>query len=357
MARRKKGTSKSKRSINKAPEVQAHDPHEVVISESLITEPQPASFSTDHEHVVHRLSWARRWIVGTLRNKDQVPSTEEIDRNEKRRSVRQVLAEVKRYTEDRAEEFFGVWDYLIITLSVLSLLIIFAQLYPNISPEMIKLIQLFDLIICGIFLLDFSLRFTLARSKKAYLKWGWIDLISSLPMFDQLRVGRLFRLVRVVRAMRGALLGTKKLERKLQDPFVSVALISFICVFLGALSVLYLEAGVEGGNIKSARDAIWWALVTVTTVGYGDCTPVTNEGRFLAVILISAGIGLFGLFSVQCTQYLLREREKSEEETMERIEREIQQLRVDVSELKALLEKTTAPLASAQDVSKSDEAT
>ena len=312
------------------------------------------------EQVTHRSSWARRLINKALIKQEEEANTHPSQAHHpSENSVKQLISNVKQLTEENAEQLLGAWDYLIIVLSITSLGMLFVLLSKDLPSEIQKLIEVFDLMICGIFFVDFLLRLFMAPSKKHYLKWGWIDLISSLPMIDQLRVGRLFRVVRLVRAMKGAWIGTKKLDRRLQDPFISVALIAFICVIFGAISVLYLESGAPGGNIKSARDAIWWALVTVTTVGYGDFTPVTNEGRFLAVILMSAGIGIFGVFSVQCTQYLLREREKSEDEVLSGLREELKLLRTEVGELRSLILNQTQlhdplnPLVDAQSSSKS----
>ena len=243
------------------------------------------------------------------------------------KAIQGVLVGMRDYVRENTERFYGLWDYLIILLSITSVGMIFVQQIDAVSSEFIKLFTLFDHIICGLFFFDFSFRLFTAPSKRAYLKWGWIDLISSIPILDQLRWGRMFRLLRIVRAIKGTMRGHQRLERKIQDPFISVILIAFLCVFLGAISVLHLEAGVEGSNIKSARDAIWWALVTVTTVGYGDFTPITNEGRLVAVVLMSAGIGIFGVFSVQCTQYLMSHQKKDEDKELKALKEEVRALR------------------------------
>ena len=254
-------------------------------------------------------------------------------------SVSQTVKRIKKVTTLDREQFFGVWDYIIVTLSLVSLLTMFMQLNRNTSPELVKLLHLFDWITCAVFFADFIIRLSLAPSKLAYLRWGWIDLISSIPALEQLRFGRIFRLVRILRAIRGAVASTKKV--KLRDPFLSAVMIYFLCVFLGATSVLYLEAEVDGSNIKNARDAIWWAMVTVTTVGYGDFTPVTDEGRLLAVTLMSAGIGLFGVFSVQCTQYLLKRWQDDEVDKLEEIQTELSVVKTELISVQHTLNTLT----------------
>ena len=249
--------------------------------------------------------------------------------------ISKAIQRIRAATDLDREQLFGMWDYLIISLSIASMFMIFMQLHRDLSPELTKLLRVFDWVTCAFFFIDFLLRLVVATSKRAYLKWGWIDLISSIPMLEAFRWGRVFRLIRIVRAVRGAVKSTQKI--KVSDPFLSAVMIYSLCVFLGAASVLYLEAGVPGSNIKSARDAIWWAMVTVTTVGYGDFTPVTNEGRLLAVILMSSGIGLFGVFSVQCTQYLLKRWHDDEDHKIEQIQSELAEVRRELQQVHQLL--------------------
>jgi voltage-gated potassium channel len=157
-----------------------------------------------------------------------------------------------------------------------------------------------DDLICVIFLIDFIVRFSRAPSKLKFMKWGWIDLISSIPAFDILRAGRFIRLIRLIRILR-AVRSTKMLveyifRNRTRGTFAAVASLSVLLVIFASISVLNAET-VPHSNIKTAEDALWWAFVTVTTVGYGDKYPVTTEGRMIAAVLMVAGVGLFGTFT------------------------------------------------------------
>ena len=89
---------------------------------------------------------------------------------------------------------------------------------------------------------------------------------------------------------------THVFKNRAQGTFISVAIFAILIVVFSSIGILIVENDVNS-NIKTAEDAIWWAYVTVTTVGYGDKFPVTTEGRFIAIILMSTGVGLFGTFS------------------------------------------------------------
>jgi voltage-gated potassium channel len=80
-------------------------------------------------------------------------------------------------------------------------------------------------------------------------------------------------------------------------------------------------------NIKTAEDAVWWSVVTITTVGYGDRYPVTSEGRFLGGILMFAGVGLFATFSGFVAAWFLRPAEDKHEGGLDEIREELARLR------------------------------
>lgn len=103
--------------------------------------------------------------------------------------------------------------------------------------------------------------------------------------------------------------------------------------------MLQLEKGVEGSNIHNASDALWWAFVTITTVGYGDFYPVSHEGRVVAVILMTSGVGLFGTFTGFVASWFLEEdAEKQDAHVIANLRIEISDLRASVDTLKESLD-------------------
>lgn len=194
----------------------------------------------------------------------------------------------------------GPFQFSILVLSVLSLVAIAADSFVTLPTEISRLLQWVDLVACGMFLLDFVIRFRAAESKLGFMKWGWIDLLASVPAVEALRFGRVVRVLRVLRLLRGV----QSLRRLFAMMFVSrqgggaasVGIMMFLLIVGSSLGILWFER-VEGANIRTAGDAVWWSVTTVTTVGYGDRYPVTPEGRVIAGALMVAGVGLFGAFS------------------------------------------------------------
>ena len=82
----------------------------------------------------------------------------------------------------------------------------------------------------------------------------------------------------------------------MQGTLTSVLIIAVLLIIFSSIAILQVEHDPKS-NIKTASDALWWAYVTITTVGYGDRYPVTEEGRILAAVLMTAGVGLFGTFT------------------------------------------------------------
>jgi voltage-gated potassium channel len=203
-------------------------------------------------------------------------------------------------TPDQDRDHISVFQ---LGLLLLSLLLVGALLVDAVAPmpsEISSIIQSLDIVACGLFFLDFCVRFRRASSKRAFIKWGWIDLLACVPNVDVLRVGRIVRLLRVIRLLRGVRVGHRVisifLQNKSQSAFTSVLLTTLLLITFSSISILVVEEGSEA-NIKTAEDAIWWSVSTITTVGYGDRFPTSSEGRIIAMVLMISGVGLFGTLS------------------------------------------------------------
>jgi len=131
-----------------------------------------------------------------------------------------------------------------------------------------ELLQIIDDRIFVIFLFDFFYRLYKAEIKRSFMKWGWIDLISSIPSLPFVRFGRLFRLIRLFRILRAfrseKVLSQHIFRNRIQETKSTVAIIILLVVIFSSISILMVEND-PNSNIKSAEDAVYWSLVTVTT--------------------------------------------------------------------------------------------
>jgi voltage-gated potassium channel len=192
------------------------------------------------------------------------------------------------------------YQLALVVISVVLLAGLAAELVLPAPQEVSRLIIFLDTFVCILLLIDFALRFRRAPSKIEFMKWGWIDLLASIPAIDVVRWGRLFRVVRLLRiivALRslrrlfGLLLG-----RRSETGLASLLVFTFLIVSFSSIGILLTEQGANA-NIRTAEDALWWSITTITTVGYGDRYPVTDAGRVVASMLMFGGIGLFGALS------------------------------------------------------------
>lgn len=218
-----------------------------------------------------------------------------------------------------ASNKFGILNIVVIVLSIYVLGALIIDTTYQLPPETSALLQYFDNAICGVFLLEFGVRFYQAENKLKFMRWGWIDLIASIPMLDFLRAGRLLRLIRLLRVLRAfrsihELLHTV-FKNKAQGALTSAALTALLLIIFSAIAILQVEND-PNSNIKTAEDALWWAYVTITTVGYGDKFPVTTEGRVIAAMLMTAGVGLFGTFTAYVASWFVAENKSAQNEAV-----------------------------------------
>jgi voltage-gated potassium channel len=218
--------------------------------------------------------------------------------------------------KESSENRLGLLNLLVLVLSIYVLLALIVDTVFTVPPEIARILNFVDNGICIFFLIEFGVRFHRADNKLKFMKWGWIDLISSIPNVDFLRAGRTLRLIRLLRILR-AFRSTKHLvnhvfQNKAQGAFTTVIILAVIFIIFSSISVLQFETD-PNSNIKTAEDALWWSYVTITTVGYGDKFPVTTGGRIIGVFLMTGGVGLFGTFTAFVSSWFLADKKKEDD--------------------------------------------
>jgi voltage-gated potassium channel len=226
------------------------------------------------------------------------------------------------------------YQLFMLALCVYTLLVLAAEALLRPEGQTRLLLDYADTAICVLFLLDFSLCLYHAPDRWRYFRtWGWLDLASSVPAISVARWGRAARAARIFRVLRGVratkILGALILARRTESTFLAASLGALLLIVAASISILQVETTDES-NIKTAGDALWWALSTITTVGYGDRYPVTTEGRFVAALLMCAGVGLFGTLSGFLAAWFVTPASSDR--------RDIDALRGEVRELRVLLE-------------------
>jgi voltage-gated potassium channel len=226
------------------------------------------------------------------------------------------------------------YQLAMLVLSFYAIAALAAQTAIRLDPQVRAVLEYADHAVCLLFLCDFGVSLWLAHNRSRYfLTWGWLDLLSSVPVLASARWGRLARVIRIFRVLRGVkatkLITSAVLRRRAHNTFLAAALLALLLIVFCSVAVLHFETMPES-NIRTAEDAVWWSVATVTTVGYGDRFPVTSEGRLVAAILMCAGVGLFGTFSGFLAAWFLDEKGSSDD---------IRQLRIEIAALRAAIEQ------------------
>ena len=215
------------------------------------------------------------------------------------------------------------YTIFMLVLTVFSLLIMALLLLP-LNEATISALTAFDNFICVIFLADFGINLARSHPKRDYFitQRGWLDLLGSFPALvgfpatALLRLARLSRLIRIRRMLSGSnrrrLIRDVLQNRGQYAGFITV-LSAFLVVSVATLLVIQLESGAPDATITSGGDAMWWALVTITTVGYGDAYPVTALGRLVAVFVMLAGVGIIGSLASILASLLVPQSEPEEQ--------------------------------------------
>lgn len=195
------------------------------------------------------------------------------------------------------------WELSFALLAIVYVLLGFAADDATLESQPVP--WLLELALTVVFALEFGTRLWAANSRKAYIRGHWIDVVALVPVVRGVRVFRLVRLLRLVRAFAGfaraaAALGRLARHRGLIWLLASWGGVMVVC----SLGLYAAENGVNKA-VDSPLDGLWWGLVTMTTVGYGDVTPVTPEGRLVASILMILGIGLYSALTATVTSFLV----------------------------------------------------
>ena len=229
---------------------------------------------------------------------------------------------------------------LVLSVYVLGTLTVEAVFRP--SPQTTAWLDKIDFIICFFFLYDFFSRFYVAESKLRFLKWGWIDFISSIPFWGVFQWARVARIIRILRALRSTKILVQYFYKdRAHRTLLSAMLIAMVMIIFSSIAVLNVE-DVPGANIKDPGDALWWAFTTVSTVGYGDKYPITTEGRLIATLLIVSGVGLFAVYTAFIAKLFLADDRKPDDTQIKLLTEEIRLLRLRIDRWENPQEKAQA---------------
>ena len=233
-----------------------------------------------------------------------------------------------------------IYETFILAISTLAVINILLILLTN-DPDMDRVLVIVNFAISLILLVDFFYRFLSSGDKRKYFlkEFGWLDLLGSIPLYwmPVFRLLRVFRIIRFIRQSGMIHLLRDSRNNPASSLLAAVSFLVLLVIQVGSYLIIGIELRSPEANITAPLDALWWALVTVTTVGYGDKYPVTNAGRVIGALVILLGVVMFSvLTSFFSSKFYERTKHGNQE-----VDAEAQP---GAAELQALLERQTLSL-------------
>ncbi|NNC95583.1 MAG: hypothetical protein HKN92_08475 [Chitinophagales bacterium] len=267
-------------------------------------------------------------VLWILRNPGNVDLKENEDYKNLKKYVHKII-----FGTDSVEGF--LFDILLLITIILSVIIVMLESVKEVNMTWGPVLRTADWIITIMFTVEYFLRIWTTKNSKKYIFsfFGIIDLLAIIPLYFELlftgiysvevirvvRLLRIFRVLRLAHFMEEAEVLIVSLKKSLNKIFVFLFFVIIICTVVGSL--MFIIEGPEQGFTSIPR-GIYWAVVTLTTVGYGDIHPVSGLGQFLAMLLMVVGYGVIavptGLVAADAvTTIKLRRQEEREQQKAE----------------------------------------
>lgn len=227
-----------------------------------------------------------------------------------------------------------MYEIFVIMLVITYAILLFADFsnHPLLTEELMDKVDN-GLII--MLIVEYIVRLWRAKDKRKFVFANWFDLVAMIPLDAYMYLARFMRVLRLIRIVRASpfLLGIIR-----SGPMRQVFGVVLIIMLWSSTAIYLLEYGVND-NIKSYSDALWWSIVTTTTVGYGDISPVTPGGRIMATILMITGIGMLGALTANFATHWTETHDSKRQNETDRLTEEIKkQAMGNIQQIESLTE-------------------
>lgn len=227
-----------------------------------------------------------------------------------------LFKKLKIVVEDNDTSTGRTFDLSIQVLIIFSLVSFSMETLPDLSLATQQVLSTSEAIVIGIFTVEYVTRVAVAdkRFRFIFSFYGLIDLVAIVPFYlfpgIDLRAARAFRLLRLVRVLKlfrysRAVRRFRAAFRSARDEMILFSIVTIILLYLSAVGIWYFEREAQPDQFKSVFHSLWWAVSTLTTVGYGDVYPVTVGGKIFTFVVLMVGLGIVavpaGLFAAALT--------------------------------------------------------
>ena len=213
------------------------------------------------------------------------------------------LEKLRAVIEDTTTVKGKIFDYFIQALILLSLLAFTIETFPDNSKVTIELLNTFEFLCVIIFSIEYLLRVIVSKKPLKYIFsfYGVIDFLAIFPFYLKsiydLRALRAFRIFRIFRALKlirynRALNRFNIASKIVKEELILFLILTSIFVFIASAGIYFFENEAQPENFSSVIHSGWWAIVTLTTVGYGDVYPITVGGKIFTTFIVLIGVGI-----------------------------------------------------------------
>ena len=210
---------------------------------------------------------------------------------------------IKRIIEESDTRAGRVFDVTILLLILISLASFSIETLPGLTPGQLAALRWVEIVTITLFTVEYVLRVAVSSRRRSFVFsfFGLVDLIAILPFYlslgIDLRAVRALRLLRVIRVFKLARYNSAVRRLSQAAAIIKEELILFLgvalmLIYLSAVGIYYFERTAQPDQFASIFDSLWWAVITLTTVGYGDAVPVTVGGRIFTVVMLIIGLGI-----------------------------------------------------------------
>ena len=230
---------------------------------------------------------------------------------------------LKRMVE-QSDTRAGRWfDAVVFALIVVSLITFSIETLPNLPPPAAAMLYWIEFATVLLFTGEYLLRLAVADSRWRFVRsfFGVLDLVAILPFYlaagVDLRAVRTFRLLRLLRILKltrysDAVRRLRRASGIVREELVLFLNVALILIFLSAVGIYYFEHDRQPEHFASVFHSLWWAVVTLTTVGYGDMFPITTGGRVFTFFVLFLGLGIVAVPTGLFASALAKAREEEE---------------------------------------------
>lgn len=213
---------------------------------------------------------------------------------------------LKQLVERHDTRWGRVFDFFILFLIAAAIVCFTIDTIPDQSPETERILDILEISIVAVFSIEYLLRILVADRKLKFMFsfLGLIDLLAILPYYlalgVDLRMLRALRFLRVFSALK--IVRYNKAMQRLAHAFhiakeeiVLFLLTALLLIYFAAVGIYYFENAAQPEVFSSVFDSLWWSVITLTTVGYGDMHPITLGGRMFTFVILMVGLGIFAV--------------------------------------------------------------